>query len=1827
MAMTTSGSKGNDKNLGQIMSCLGQQVVAVKQPDRPIFKQQRIPYNSGKIKGGFDGRTLPHFHRHDDGAKARGFCRNSFLVGLDPFEFFFHNASGREGLIDTAIKSVTGDTPIVILEDGECKRVLIGDWIDEHMAKRPKDIERLPAMDQELLQLKTQTYVPTCDDDGHMSWGEMTAITRHDPTTRMFKVTTQGGRSVTVVESKSLIVWNGQQFIEKPTPELKIGDFLPVTQSLPEPPSIIENINMTTYFPKNKFLYGRDFEIAKSMYVEMMTGRRQAVRGWWELHNGTDFELPYSRIQLFSRAITRSYTEFRSNCLYPFDGNRTCGHIPARFPLNHENGRFIGIYLADGDTDRHAGSVRISNNNDEVIDFVKSWFDNHGIKYEETVKAHRILNGTSRAIRGFSRMLADFLDAVAGRHSHHKYVPSASFCGTRQHVIGLVEGYYSCDGGLSHGYIQSNSASKQLTEGIAMLLSRLNIFGQISLYKSPTGSTNVTDKVADCHRLTIRSQAAHNFSSNVNLINTLKDKQLKALQPLGPRKKKSLQSHNDVVLDPVVSIQSLDAISFPKVYDVTVPKTFNFGLADGLQIHDTADTGYLQRRLIKLMEDGKVYYDGTVRNSSRLILQFSYGCDGFEAIRLESDTMCKTLFSMKDFDLLQTFKLSAHEDWTKIVDAKIRAEIKKDTDLEKLLDDEYELIYGYREIVRNEIFQNPVGKSSLNAKTCDAIETQMPVKMSRLISNTRSKFKARKKLSDLNPRHIVESVDRLLAKLTGMPEDASDYMKRSIEDNRLLHRIIVRLHLSSKRVLTDYRLTKDMFDYVIIAVEEHFRRAIAHPGDMVGIIAAQSLGQPTTQMTLNSVHYETELLIEDEGKLRRVKIGEYVDDHLDDLIKSEKQQPKAIERHPNDTLLGHLKESSKVRILACDQDGKIAWQRIEAVTRHPVVNEDGTDDVIKVTTHSGREVIATRGKSFLHRKDNKIVPIEGKDLEVGMYLPVSKVLPIEHSIDHLDVSDYLSKSEFLFMTEVEKALESKKINGKQWWTGFGGLPRIRGHWRTERPTHGVQDFELPYKRGDTFCEAFLGRPGAAARRAKNCKPGCVYPRVVKEHAADVPEKIRLDEEFGFFVGAYLAEGGCTDYHLMISNNDDAFNDRIDSFCRQINLHYHIQDEVKNGGRSKTLRTHSLVLTRLFTILFGNGAANKRIPAQFLAAPDSFLKGLIDGYFSGDGTVPLHGNFVAASSISRGLMEDIRQVLVRFGITSKISHNPRSLIRCQIKFPDAQPGYEMYIGAAQSVKFRKTFRFTIAKKQIRLDAQATKMLFDQCDVIPNCQLADDDKTIRRCDLQRNIDDSSSLADTKILENILSEDVIYDKIISLDRIKHDRPWIYDLTVSGPRTFNIYSGLTENDTFHQAGQATQFNVVDGVPRLEELISASAKPKAPAITIYLNREFGQDEDRAEVVRNKLRQTRLSDLAKSSEIVYDPNDQNTLLAQDMEFLQSYYAFMRENNCNFDSAWVLRLELDKEKMLERNIRMWEIEQALIDKFTNEIQCVFADDNAKQLVVRIRASNDVGMDRPDEDQDIIFLLKQLEKSLMDSLVLRGIEGIKNAFIPARESRPYMETVAEDGSIIDDSDQKEIVIIAEQSVVGENSLLEIFKLTEVDETRTMSNYVGDVLALLGIEAARNMLFREIHNVFSTSEINHRHIEMLVDTMTCKGDLTKINRMGINKLNVGPLARCSFEETETQFMNAAAFAEEDTFRGVSSNTMLGQYYPGGTGECEVLLDEDMLADHFKNQAPETIEEKPEEEELAQEEEESEDDQEISDSQLGFDFSLDDTVTAQFA
>ncbi|XP_066147818.1 DNA-directed RNA polymerase III subunit RPC1 [Euwallacea fornicatus] len=88
LIMALSGSKGSFINISQMIACVGQQAL-----------------NGKRVPNGFDDRSLPHFRHHSKTPEAKGFVENSFYSGLTPTEFFFHTMGGREGLVDTAVKT------------------------------------------------------------------------------------------------------------------------------------------------------------------------------------------------------------------------------------------------------------------------------------------------------------------------------------------------------------------------------------------------------------------------------------------------------------------------------------------------------------------------------------------------------------------------------------------------------------------------------------------------------------------------------------------------------------------------------------------------------------------------------------------------------------------------------------------------------------------------------------------------------------------------------------------------------------------------------------------------------------------------------------------------------------------------------------------------------------------------------------------------------------------------------------------------------------------------------------------------------------------------------------------------------------------------------------------------------------------------------------------------------------------------------------------------------------------------------------------------------------------------------------------------------------------------------------------------------------------------------------------------------------------------------------------------------------------------------------------------------------------------------------------
>lgn len=226
----------------------------------------------------------------------------------------------------------------------------------------------------------------------------------------------------------------------------------------------------------------------------------------------------------------------------------------------------------------------------------------------------------------------------------------------------------------------------------------------------------------------------------------------------------------------------------------------------------TADSGYIQRKLVKTMEDIHVAYDGTVRNVNGAIVQYRYSGDGTDSVCVETVTINLPLMSLED--IYRDFALSK-EDLPSIVKG----------DLEKIPDLVDEILQDRDDLMKNVI----------RYQKNDSVK--LPVNFNRIVEKYRNPYSVK---TDLTPEYVVSELNKI-------------FENSWIKYNKLMQ-IAMRFFFAPKKVIIDMRLSKDMFDEML--KEVHFRsiKAAVHPGEMVGTLGAQSIGEPTTQLTLNTFH-------------------------------------------------------------------------------------------------------------------------------------------------------------------------------------------------------------------------------------------------------------------------------------------------------------------------------------------------------------------------------------------------------------------------------------------------------------------------------------------------------------------------------------------------------------------------------------------------------------------------------------------------------------------------------------------------------------------------------------------------------------------------------------------------------------------------------------------------------------------------------------------------------------------------------------------------------------------------------------------------------------
>lgn len=1089
----------------------------------------------------------------------------------------------------------------------------------------------------------------------------------------------------------------------------------------------------------------------------------------------------------------------------------------------------------------------------------------------------------------------------------------------------------------------------------------------------------------------------------------------------------------------------------------------------------TADTGYIQRQIVKAMEDLVVQQDGTVRDANMNITQFQYGEDGINSTKIESQPL--PLSTMTDDEIEKEFGLKG-------VDLSEVMGVPRGDDA-VLLADYTKQIFADRKMIVEEIFRS--GRQG---------SIYSPVNLERLILNIKIKFGLRpEQKTNLTPANILKGIESVLKKTQGY---------------HAIWAALLRFYLSPTKLILEDRFTESAFDTLCEVLVTKNWQAWVQPGEHVGIIAAQSIGEPSTQM---SCQRDTFVQLSTQGGNKTGKVG----DIIDKMLAAHADDVKTI---GEDSVVLDLADD--YYIMGVSEDEKTSWKRVSQISRHPA-----NGGLVKVTTKSGRSTTATLSHSFLKRTEKGIAPVLGSDLKVGMRIPIAT------KVDQVPLS------------------------------------------------------------------------------------------LIETHSG-----FALNKDFGWLCGMYLADGSFRGNAVSICKVDPIVEQSIRALAATYSWTITVRNYQGEYGPSKDTIIHSTELKDFLQAEFSSGSYEKTVGATTYSAPREFQRGLLGGYFDGDGNVNAARHQIRVGSRSSHLIRHVNRLLSYCGFFSVMGEET------SVRIPD-KVLYTVNVLKSYAQQFKDEIGLRLAEKAAALDEiivymerenkHDTKEYYDKIpeagrligavgralDLPGHSRLYgrwEKKESVGRQTLEAYIEVFEAAAasiprtspiweDIRALKSAVESNVIWDEIVSLDYLDDPKEYVYDFTVPGNDSFMVDDAILVHNTlntFHLAGVASKSNVTRGVPRLKELLKVTQNPKAVSLTIHLKPEYRNSKEKAREVAQDLELTLLRDMAVKTAIYYDPSDSNTVLKEDEDLLAFYKLFEISSSTTAPaeeetvwSKWILRLELNREKMFDKNVTMEDILFVLRRLFDTNIRMVYSDFNSQKLVMRIRLtlkSMDDGKSDP-SSLDALAAYKKFQNKLLNSVIIRGFPGIKAVTFRKGDERFVF-------------DEKEKKYVAKEEYILDtdgSNFIEAMNHPAVDGSRLYSTHVHDVLGHLGIEATRQILYNEIQTLFEDGQINYRHLGLLVDVMTRAGRLMSVDRYGINKLDIGPLAKASFEETERILLKAAVFGEIDPITGVSANIMTGQPMRGGTTFTDILLDEGAFLSLQKNMPEPPVIEKDEDARMA--------------------------------
>ena len=287
------------------------------------------------------------------------------------------------------------------------------------------------------------------------------------------------------------------------------------------------------------------------------------------------------------------------------------------------------------------------------------------------------------------------------------------------------------------------------------------------------------------------------------------------------------------------SVEARGFVESSFIEGLTPEEVFFHAMSGRVGLIDTAvktsTTGYIQRRLIKGLEDIQICYDRTVRNNKQKIVQFVYGCDmdtvniesySFELLTLDTNNIYEYYdykFGEKEKDkkLPEIFSKDAKKMFKKN-EIKLKERVKKD--IKYLIEEKDEYIINVNEHY-------------------DDTTIYLSVHFEQIIKNIINSFNTIDKLCDIDPIGCYELIDKYYEDL------------EKVYNPCKMFKLAYHYYLNPRVLLYKHKVNKDILIYLLENIVLRYKKSIVNPGEMVGMIAAQSIGEPTTQMTLNTFHY------------------------------------------------------------------------------------------------------------------------------------------------------------------------------------------------------------------------------------------------------------------------------------------------------------------------------------------------------------------------------------------------------------------------------------------------------------------------------------------------------------------------------------------------------------------------------------------------------------------------------------------------------------------------------------------------------------------------------------------------------------------------------------------------------------------------------------------------------------------------------------------------------------------------------------------------------------------------------------------------------------